>query len=72
MKGQPSAEVNVQYAYSTIQNIRHIPHFQELLEGVVKDFLVVVIEGKIFCQNATHQFSHKLAHPEFEKKNINI
>jgi len=72
MKGQPSAEVNGQYAYSTIQNIRHIPHFQELLEGVVKDFLVVVIEGKIFCQNATHQFSHKLAHPELEKKNTSI
>ena len=42
----------------------HIPHFQELLEGVVKDFLVVVIQDKIFCQNAIHQFSHKLADPE--------
>ena len=64
MKGQPSAEVNGQYAYSMIQNIRHIPHFQELQEGVVKDFLVVVIQDKIFCQNAIHQFSHKLADPE--------
>jgi len=41
----------------------HIPHFQELQEGVVKDFLVVVIQDKIFCQNAIHQFSHKLADP---------
>ena len=50
--------------HTTIQNIMHIPHFQELLEGVVKDFLVVVIQDKIFCQNAIHQFSHKLADPE--------
>jgi hypothetical protein len=46
----------------------HIPHFQELLEGAEKDFLVVVIEGKIFCQNAIHRFSHKLADPELAKK----
>jgi len=51
-----------------VTNIMHIPHFQELLEGAVKDFLVVVIEGKIFCQNAIHQFSHKLADPELAQK----
>jgi hypothetical protein len=43
----------------------HIPHFQELLEGAMRDFLVAVNEDTIFCQTAIHQFFHMSAHPIF-------
>jgi hypothetical protein len=53
-----------------IQNIIHIPHFQELQEGAAKDSSVVVIEGKIVCQNAIRQFSHRLADPELAQGKV--
>lgn len=41
-----------------------IPHFQELREGAKGGLLVEDHAGMIFCQSATPQFSHMLAHPE--------
>lgn len=65
MKSQTYVE-----AKKMIQNIIHIPHFQELQEGAAKDSSVVVIEGKIVCQNAIRQFSHRLADPELAQGKV--